>query len=140
MKNLLSSRENYLFPASFEKAFDRILENPLSDSIQYPCMDIIEDEKSLTIHALIPGMKKEDIIVEFNNNERPELTISGETNFQYTENIKYHIKELKQSRFKRKIRLPKYITQEPDATLTDGVLTLKWEIPKEPEPKRITIQ
>lgn len=157
MRNLLTRRDDFLFPieSHFNKIFDQMLnsgreETSFKDSLKatqgYPKMDVIEDEKTLTVRVAIPGLKTEDVVVEYNNvSGKPEVTISGKMSQSYEtpQNAKYYVKELRQSVFKRTLLLPDYAKKEPDAVLEDGILTLKWNIPfdsQEVEPKRITVK
>lgn len=150
---MLSHRDDFLFPieAQFNKLFDQFFSpNKIKDSLKssqgYPKMDVFETNEFLIINVALPGMKLDDISVELDlkNNDTPEVTISGKMSNDY-ESIKslYYVKELRQSAFKRKLVLPKYVKIEPDAFLKDGILTLKWKIPeklKEPETKKIKIK
>jgi HSP20 family molecular chaperone IbpA len=153
VRNLLARRDDFLFPieSHFNKIFDQMLgTNSLKDSLKasqgYPKMDVVEDEKFLTVKVAVPGLKTEDVVVEYNSvSGQPEVTISGKMSQSYEspENAKYYVKELRQSVFKRTLLLPEYATKEPDAVLEDGILTLKWEVPlaaKDPEPKRVAIR
>ena len=153
MRNLLTRRDDFLFPieSHFNKIFDQMLgPNSLKDSLKasqgYPKMDVVEDEKFLTVKVAVPGLKAEDIVVEYNNvGGELEVTISGKMSQSYEspKNAKYYVKELRQSVFKRTLLLPEYATKEPDAVLEDGILTLKWDVPeaaKISEPKRIAIR
>src|SRR5689334_21577776 len=53
-----------------------------------PKVDISENDKTLNVHAELPGVKKEDIKLEVHNNV---LTISGERKYEKKEDTeKYH--------------------------------------------------
>jgi HSP20 family molecular chaperone IbpA len=49
---------------------------------------------------------------------------------------KYAIRELKKSSFSRTISLPSWVQDDPDASMKDGILTLKWPLPKSEEPEK----
>jgi HSP20 family protein len=151
---MLSHRDDFLFPieSQFNKLFDQFFSpNKIKDSLKnsqgYPKMDVFEDEEKLMVKIALPGIKIEDISVEFNNtnSSSPEVTISGKSSMNNEINGKsvYYVKELRQSAFRRTLALPNYVKDEPEATLEDGILTLKWkhpEKPKETEPKKINIK
>eukprot|EP00026_Physarum_polycephalum_P016794 Phypoly_transcript_17795.p1 GENE.Phypoly_transcript_17795~~Phypoly_transcript_17795.p1 ORF type:complete len:135 (+),score=27.96 Phypoly_transcript_17795:47-406(+) len=57
-------------------------------SMWLPVVDVKESEKGITIHAELPGMKKEDILVDVNDGI---LTLSGEKkNEKKEENERFH--------------------------------------------------
>jgi HSP20 family molecular chaperone IbpA len=141
---MLSHRDDFLFPieSHFNKIFDELISsngNKLKDSVKsisgYPKMDVVEDNGYLLIKCALPGMKLEDIIVEFEHNDKTypaSLSISGKMSKSYenSKEARYYVKELRQSSFSRQFVLPKYVTEQPEAFLEDGILTLKWKIPE----------
>jgi len=149
----LATRDDFLFPieSQFNKIFDTFLSHgPMKDSLKgsvgYPKMDVTEDDEYLTIKVAVPGLKSEDIDVVLDNSikKQPQVTISGKsTNITTNPKAKFFVKELRTSSFKRTLTLPEYATEEPEALLDDGILTLKWKVPidmMEPESKKITIK
>jgi len=153
---MLVHRDDFLFPieAHFNKIFEQFLSannNSLKDSLKsstgYPKMDVVEDKDSLYVKCALPGMKLDDISVEFDlaNKNYPQITVSGKMSqvHESSNSAKYYVKELRQSSFKRTFVLPDYVKDEPEAFLEDGILTLKWAIPedlKDPVPKKIAIK
>lgn len=149
--HMLSHRDDFLFPieSQFNKLFDQFFTPNIKDSLKnsqgYPKMDVFETNDSLVAKIALPGIKLEDISVEFENKNIPEVTISGKMSTSYESSSKsvYYVKELRQSAFKRTLALPSYAKEEPDAVLEDGILTLKWKQPEKlkiPEPKKISIK
>jgi len=151
--HMLSHRDDFLFPieSQFNKLFDQFFStNKIKDSLKnsqgYPKMDVFETDNSLFVKVALPGIKLDDISVEFDmsNKNSPEVTISGKMSSVYESSKSvYYVKELRQSAFRRTLALPSYVQAEPDATLEDGILTLKWKQPeklKEPELKKINIK
>lgn len=92
-----------------------------------PPVDIEETANGLRVTAEVPGMRKEDIHVEFENGL---LTIRGERNREKkTEEKNFHRVERSYGTFVRSFRLPASIDAEQiSANYSDGVLTL--EMPK----------
>jgi len=108
-------------------------------TIQYPKLDIKEDEKEYTATLEVPGYKKEDINIEVNDNI---LTISSTSKEEKEEEKEGYIhKERFESSFSRSFEVPENVTaEEIGAALNNGLLTL--HIPKKelPPPKKIEIK
>jgi len=92
-----------------------------------PPVDIEESSEGLRVTAELPGMKREDIHVEFENGV---LTIRGErVREKKAEEKNFHRVERSYGTFVRSFRLPATINAEKiSASYSDGVLTL--EMPK----------
>mmetsp|Transcript_3890 Transcript_3890/g.5449 ORF Transcript_3890/g.5449 Transcript_3890/m.5449 type:complete len:152 (-) Transcript_3890:54-509(-) len=106
-----------------------------------PSCDLKENDKEITLHAELPGVKKEDISIELKDGV---LSITGEKKFEKKEeNEKFHRVERSYGKFSRSLAVPDGLQADQiKATFTDGVLELvlpKPEPPKAPEPKKITI-
>lgn len=99
----------------------------------YPHFDVKENEHHIIVHADLPGMKKQDIKISFDNNN---LCICGERKNEFKqEGDKWHRFERTYGSFSRTIRLPEGICgQEIKANYCDGVLML--EIPKPKKTKQ----
>lgn len=104
-------------------------------------VDMFEDGADLVIKAEIPGMKKEDISVDFAGDV---VTISGEKKSEEkTERKDYYRVERSFGSFCRKLRLPVEIqVDNASASFKDGVLELR--MPKSESAKKdvrkITVQ
>ena len=144
-------RNDFLFPieSHFNKIFDQFLRGnslkvSLKASVGYPKMDVYEDEDYLTVLVAVPGLKIDDISVEMDCRNDPEVTISGKSSFGVErKDAKFFVKELRQSSFRRTVTLPPSANKDPVAILEDGILRLVWKVPetvKPPEPKKITIK
>ena len=104
-----------------------------------PAVDIHEDENNFYVAAELPGMKKEDIELEVENNV---LSIKGERRFEKKEEGEsYHFVERSYGSFYRSFTLPKNVDSEKIAAeYKDGIL--KVAIPKveEVKPKKVEIK
>ena len=104
-----------------------------------PSVDIVSNDDHVMIHVELPGMKKEDISV---NIEENVLTVKGERNVDNEENKDtYYRRERMYGSFKRSFSLSDDImTDEVGADYKDGILKikLKKDHTKE-EVKQITI-
>ncbi|KAK7677180.1 hypothetical protein QCA50_019889 [Cerrena zonata] len=106
-----------------------------------PRMDIHEDEKQNVITATfeLPGLKKEDVNIDVNNNL---LNISGETKFSSEKDENgFVVRERKFGKFSRSVPLPQGVKSDDiKASLDNGILTVTFpKTTPEQAPKKITI-
>jgi HSP20 family molecular chaperone IbpA len=129
------NREEFLFPleAVFHKFYDDFFNktSPLANGVKanagYPKMNYHTDNKKTYMVFAVPGVKKEDLQVEFND-DNTVLTVSGKMSSEYISgdsNI-YWLREVRQSSFSRSVKCPRS-DKPPNATLKDGLLFLEWE-------------
>ena len=98
-----------------------------------PPVNVHEDADSLSLEAELPGMKREDIEIEFENNV---LTIRGEKTVtrEETEGDRVHVWERQYGSFQRSFTLPRTVRGEGiTAAFENGILTVT--MPKTPEAK-----
>ena len=127
------TREEFLTP--FDQMFDRMLGDFFPDmqkavgveffeKSSYPKVNIIDTLDAITIEAAIPGLSKEDIEIELNDET---LTIKGASkNIKSQEKPNYLRRELKKSFFSRSFKLTKEkldLTQISAAS-ENGLLTV----------------
>jgi HSP20 family protein len=103
-----------------------------------PALDVLETTDAIVLKAEVPGLKAEDIDVEFDDNV---LTISGERAFEEAaENGTYHRVERAYGSFSRSVTLPRSIKADKvSADVTDGVLTVNVPKADEVKPRKITV-
>ena len=102
--------------------------------MQFPKLDIKEEDKSYLLTAEVPGFSKDNINIEVKDDM---LTIFSEHKEELDEEKEGYIyKERSHRSFSRSLRIPEGFTpEEITAKLEDGLLTL--HIPKkEPKPPR----
>lgn len=94
-----------------------------SDQSWAPVMDIVESEKDFTVKVELPGMKKEDIKINIENNT---LSIEGERKTESEEKGKtFHRIERSYGQFYRAVSLPKHVDDAKiKAEFNDGLLTI----------------
>ncbi len=141
------SREEFLTP--FDSLFDNVIQKAFPTFGQefgieffgnnsYPKVDVIDHSNKITIEAEIPGLSKDDVSVEL---EEDILSIVGNKHTkQQNPDIKYVRRELKRSSFKRSFKLNGSLElKNIKADFNNGVLLIS--IPKkEPEkPKKVKI-
>lgn len=93
-----------------------------------PQVDAYETERGYQIEAALPGMKREDIKVDFHQGR---LTIAGERQFQNERNDRrYHLVESSYGSFQRSFQLPDTVDpSQIEANFEDGVLRIM--VPKD---------
>lgn len=99
-----------------------------------PRIDISENEKEMTVHADLPGMKEDDVDVTLSNGV---LTISGEKKSEHEEKSEdetYHVVERSYGSFRRDITVGADIDEGAiKASFENGVLVC--HLPKKPGEK-----
>lgn len=103
-----------------------------------PAVDIQEQEDSFVIKADLPGMSKDAIEIQVENDT---LTLSGKREqSSEEENSGVRVKERSYGSFCRSFRLgPKVAVGEIDASYDNGVLTLKLPKAEEAKPHKIDV-
>lgn len=108
--------------------------------MRFPAVDIQEEHDRYVVHAEIPGMKKDEIDVEFRDGY---LTIRGEKKFEQEEKKKdFHRIERSYGSFHRTFEIPEEISEESiTGQYKNGVLeiTLPMKTPEKRKVKRIAI-
>jgi HSP20 family protein len=97
-----------------------------------PAVNIKEDEKFYTLDLAVPGIDKQDLKIDINEDV---LTISSESKSEKEENKEgYKRKEFSYSSFCRSFYIPENVSKEKiEANYKDGVLTVA--LPKQEEEK-----
>ena len=103
-----------------------------------PAADVRETEEAFIVEAELPGMKKEDVSVTF---EDGTLTLSGERKFE-EETAGSNLRRVERSygSFSRTFRLPREIDAEGvTANFRDGILTVNIPKTETAKPRSIEI-
>ena len=145
-----SMREDFFFPIEqhFNNIWNEFFGGQMLNSVQgksgYPKMDILNDETEFTIRAMVAGVAPENVKVEVLPEGR--VRISGKVEWENHNNEAFYVKELRTSAFSREVQLPESLrnyNEDPEASIKDGVLTLKWKLEKKsiaPESRVIEIK
>ena len=102
-----------------------------------PPVDVAETQEKILVRAEVPGIRQEDISIEFENGL---LTLRGERKLEKTEGVTWHRVERIYGNFSRSFTLPRSVDPEKiAATYREGILEI--EVPKreEAKPKHIKI-
>ena len=104
-----------------------------------PRVEVTEVEDHYEVTAELPGMNREDVKVELNNDV---LTISGEKNSMHEKKDRtVHLCERTYGSFSRSFQLPNQIDAgKIVANFKDGILTLSLPKIEEAKPKQIEIK
>ncbi|OGK12326.1 MAG: hypothetical protein A2Y63_02155 [Candidatus Riflebacteria bacterium RBG_13_59_9] len=104
-----------------------------------PSADIKEEKGAFKVRMDLPGISKEDINIEVENNR---LSISGDRKFEQEEKREdYHFVERSYGRFYRTFPLPATVLPDKiDAVYKDGVLEIELPKKEEVEPKKVIIK
>jgi HSP20 family protein len=106
-----------------------------SPNLTFP-IDVVADNDSFTIKALLPGVQPEDVEINIVNEL---VTISGELKFNREESDNYLLAECPSGKFHRVLTLPTPLdSSKVKAELENGILTLV--VPKAEEAKPRTIK
>jgi HSP20 family protein len=102
-----------------------------------PLVDIEEIDDAWIVEAELPGVKREDVDVEVHDSE---LTISGEIKERERKGV-LRRRTRRRGRFEYRVTLPG--RTDPDrieASLNDGVLTLRVPKPEDDKPHRVEVK
>ena len=137
-------RRTFDNPFQALREFDRVA-NRLWDTVEegvgtssFP-VDIREENDQLIVVADLPGYAKNQIDVSV---EQGVLTVEAQRDKADTPSeVKVHLHERRDTRRSRRFKLPNaYDTTQIDATLADGVLTLKLDKREESKPRKVEVK
>lgn len=125
---------------------DRLFESPLTELTRTsrllsgwtPAFDVYEDKEHFTVKAELPGMKREEIDVSFQDGT---LSVSGERKSEHKlEEAEVYRSERYFGRFQRSVSLPATVAADKvKASYKDGVLTVTLPKSEEAKPKQIDV-
>jgi HSP20 family protein len=137
-----------IYPTRYSDPFDQIFQNVFganggrsngsSNLMRAPETDVVESEKEIRVISEMPGLTRENIEIDVENNV---LTIRGEKREQRTEGEqgRWHLAERRYGTFSRSFVLPRDVDAENiQANFQDGVLTVT--VPKSEKARRRRIE
>lgn len=103
-----------------------------------PAVDVAEERDRLVVRAEVPGMRKEDIQIEFTDGV---LSIRGERQFENTSDERnYHRIERSYGSFVRSFTIPRVADPEKiTAEYRDGILEISVPKREDAKPRQIQI-
>lgn len=106
-----------------------------------PAADVLVTDDNVTVHIDVPGLRAENVDIDLENDV---LTVRGERAFPYDTNGSeraWQRLERGFGRFERVLRVPQGLDADAiEATMEDGVLTLRIPKPEPLKPHRIQIK
>jgi HSP20 family protein len=127
------------FSTEFNRLFNSLWETPGAVSQRWvPEMDLVETEDHYLLKADLPGMKQDDVSIEFNDGA---LTIAGERKIEYERKEKGFFRlERSFGKFSRSLTLPDGVDPDKiEAAFHDGVLDVTIPKPEQRKPRRIEV-
>ncbi len=101
-------------------------------------LDLYETNDDVVVRALVPGISNENLNIQFHDGR---LIIDAQLPENKVENATYHYRELWSGQYHREISLPVPVnTDKIDATLENGVLTLRIPKVEEVKPKKVQVK
>jgi HSP20 family protein len=126
------------FSTEFSRLFNSLWDQPVTSRAWVPEMDLVETDDHYLLEADLPGMKQDDVSIEFNDGT---LTIAGERKIAYERKEKGFFRlERSFGKFSRSLTLPEGV--DPDkisASFHDGVLEVQIPKPEQRKPRRIEV-
>ncbi len=120
---------------------NRVFEESMRDRLPGQCnpsVDVFEDDDALYIKAELPGVRREDIILDFSDGV---VTISGKKAFVHdSRNESFHMIERQYGSFRRRFSLSQPVdVSSVQAKLESGVLEIVFPKIKDSTTRRIPI-
>jgi len=121
------------------RMFNRMLQDEWMGEtarVAFP-MDVKDSNEAYEISAVLPGVSADDLNIQITNNT---LTIQGEVKVEVDDQVTYLLRERSAGRFMRSLQLPEAVdSAKVDASLKDGILTLRVPKAEEARPKTIKV-
>ena len=132
-----------VFDNLFNDFFNTVSRSPFTARHQksnYPRVDIRETRESVTLDATVPGLRKEDVTIDY---EGGHLKISADKQVDSPHDFVH--REIHRSAFSRYFSVDEevYDVKKIDASLTDGILSItipKKEEAVQPLPRKIEVK
>ena len=135
-KNETPMQNAHVFPTMndfFNEFFDGMITNDFK-RWNTPAVNIVENEGQFTMQLAVPGMNKDDIKINVNDNT---LTVSAEKKSESNENgQRYTRREFAFSSFSRSFKLPELVNVDAiTANYENGIMYVKLPKLEEAKPK-----
>lgn len=125
MKDLFPVSSDFLFPdTAFDNFFNGLLQPSPVTQIKLPKVDIEDTEKAYIVTADIPGAKKEDINISYDNEVLSIASNHSEENEEKDDEKHFIRKERYTSSFNRQFIIRNIQKDGIEANFENGVLTI----------------
>ena len=120
------------------RVFDGLLDRPWGWEPAFPALNLRDAGDALVLESEVPGLPLADLeILE----QGDELTIKGKREWPAEDNARYLRRERVAGEFSRTLTLPVEIEADHvEATLKDGVLTVRLPKAEAAKPRRIAVK
>lgn len=125
-------------PDLFDEFVKRFWNEDDVEAVWRPLTDISESDDAFTLHVELPGMSKEDVKLNVENNQ---LVISGERS-EMSEEKKQNMHRIERhyGKFQRQFQLPQNVDASAiNATFTNGILDVVIPKREDMRPREIEI-
>ena len=103
-----------------------------------PPVDVVEDKDGITVRADLPGVSRENLSIGVDGDN---LSIEGTVSLGETANLKPVYAEVRVAQYKRTFVLSRDLDiDKVDASLVNGVLTLRIPKREQARPRRIEVR
>ena len=110
----------------------------IETSALFPPVDISEDDSGITLVADLPGATRETLSLDVDGDT---LTIEAPITLEEASDLKAVYAEVRSGRYRRSFTLSRELdSSHIDATLKDGVLTLRLPKLEQAKPRRIEVR
>jgi len=127
--------------APWVRGLGQVMHNQGAVGAFVPPADLLVDDDGVTVYMDVPGLRSENLEIELENDM---LTVRGDRPFPYAkEDGAGPVRSIERGfgRFERSVRVPRGLDPDAvDASLSDGVLTLRIPRPETMRPRRIEIK
>jgi len=136
-------RSVFTLKSDMDRLFDSFFADSVDSADSYyevtPSVDIEETDQDFIIYAEVPGMKKDDIKITFENNY---ITLSGEKKaLKDRKKENFHHAERRFGKFSRTMAVPTGVMLDKiEAEYEQGVITIKIPKAEEVKPKQIDVK
>ena len=127
--------------STVQNRFDRLFDSVWGGRQEawLPAVDVFDTKDAVVLKAELPGMKVDDIQIEFDDNV---LTLKGERTFEEkVDEERYYRVERRYGSFQRSLALPQGVKADDiRATYEDGILEVTVPKAEAVKPKRIEVK
>jgi HSP20 family protein len=127
--------------APWLRGLGQVMHNQGNAGAFIPPADLLIDDDGVSVYMDVPGLHSDNLEIELENDT---LTVRGDRPFPYPhENGGGPVRSIERGfgRFERTIRVPRGLDPDAiEASLSDGVLTLRIPKPETMRPRRIEIK
>lgn len=122
LNNFIYDTEIKNFHDTIKKLANEFVDHESQKRVSIPVADVFETANDFKLFLELPGIKKEEIKIKFENGK---LSISGEKKFYNEETMKLRLSERSFGNFERTFKLGEMVDiNKIEAKLADGILQI----------------